>query len=214
MIRVLVAASRPTVRAGLAAMLRAAGGLEVVGDAASASDLLALAASHAPAAVLIELENSGEELGSVVASLVLESPQIGVVLLCDADSAWIANALRNGVRGVLIRDAESAEIAAAVTAAALGLLVLPAAIARGLLPLETAAPSPPSAGTAIESLTPRELEVLRLISEGLGNKGIAAKLHISEHTVKFHVAAAMAKLGAASRTEAVAIAARRGLIML
>jgi DNA-binding NarL/FixJ family response regulator len=187
-IRTLVAAGRPTARAGLSAVLRAGEGIEVIGEAAGASDLLALAAS---------LETA-------------------VVVLCDADSAWIAGAVRNGVRGVLPRDAESAEIAAAVTASAHGLLVLPANVARELLPLATSAPAQPapSPGMQVEALTPRELEVLRLVSEGLGNKGIALRLKISEHTVKFHVAAAMAKLGAASRTEAVANAARRGLIML
>lgn len=215
MTRVLVAAARPTARAGLAAVLHTGTGLEVVGEAASAGDLLALAASQIPEVALIELESATEELSSAIVALPTELPALALVVLCDADSAWIAAAVRNGVRGILTREAESAEIVAAVGAAAQGLLVLPAATARALLPVESAAIVPARGGGAIlEPLTPRELEVLRLLGEGLGNKAIALRLRISEHTVKFHVGAVMAKLTAASRTEAVATAARRGLIML
>jgi DNA-binding NarL/FixJ family response regulator len=195
-------------------VLRASPEIDVLGEAAGVSDLLALATSYVPDAVLIELEAAGEELGSAVATLSAEAPATGVVLLTGADSAWIANALRNGVRGILPREAESAEIVAAVLAVAQGLLVLPAPMARSLLPLEAAPTTIVQSTVPAETLTARELEVLRLISEGLGNKGIAQRLHISEHTVKFHVGAIMAKLGAASRTEAVTIAARHGLIML
>lgn len=213
MIRILVAAARPTARAGLAAVARSSGEVEVVGQAAGASDLLALAAAHAPDVALLELEGSGDDLGSAIPSLVRDAPETGILVICDADSAWIAGVVRDGVNGVLPRDAESAEIAAAVRATAEGLLVLPAATARALLP--TGAPSAPiAAATGAEALTARELEVLRLLSEGLGNKEIARRLQISEHTVKFHVGAVMAKLGASSRTEAVTLSARRGLIML
>jgi DNA-binding NarL/FixJ family response regulator len=152
-------------------------------------------------------------LGGALATLTAETPDMGVVVICDADSRWIADALRNGVRGVLARDAESTAIVAAVTAVAQGLIVLPAAAARTLLPSDTT-PAPIAGTASMETLTARELEVLRLLGEGLGNKGIAYRLRISEHTVKFHVGALMAKLGASSRTEAVATAARRGLIML
>jgi two-component system, NarL family, response regulator YdfI len=135
------------------------------------------------------------------------------VLLCDAEEGWAAEALRAGVRGVLARAATAAEITAATLAAARGLVVLQPAAAQALVPPERV---PAAIGLAVgaEALTPRELEVLRLVSEGLGNKIISRRLGISEHTVKFHMGAIMAKLGAASRTEAVTQAARRGLIML
>jgi DNA-binding NarL/FixJ family response regulator len=101
-----------------------------------------------------------------------------------------------------------------VAAAAADLVVLHSAVAMALLPVEPAAVGVASAAALIEPLTSRELEVLRLVSEGLGNKGISRRLGISEHTVKFHMGSIMAKLSAASRTEAVTQAARRGLIML
>lgn len=215
MIRALVAAARPTVRAGLSAVVRAGSEIEVVGEATGGSDLLALAASQSPEVVLAELETEGEELGVALGSLIVESPATGVVVLCDGGDAWVTRALRQGVRGILSRDADSREITAALMAAALGLMVVPAATGRALLPPEATAGAPVAHPDApIEPLTARELEVLRLLGSGLGNKTIALRLRISEHTVKFHVGAVMAKLGASSRTEAVAIAARRGLIML
>jgi DNA-binding NarL/FixJ family response regulator len=213
MIRVLVAAALPTVRAGLASVLRAEPGFEVVGEAASAGDLLALAASSQPEVALLELESGQEELTGAVWQLADEAPGTALVLLCDAEEGWAAEALRAGVRGVLARAATAAEITAATLAAARGLVVLQPAAVRALAPPERV-PAPLGLAVGAEALTPRELEVLRLVSEGLGNKIISRRLGISEHTVKFHVGAIMAKLGAASRTEAVTQAARRGLIML
>ncbi len=214
MTRVLVAAAYPTVRAGLAAVLRAEPGIEVIGEAAGAESMLAQVASLQPDVVLMELETGQEELANAVWQVAESSPGSSVVLLCDATERWSIDALRAGVRGVLPRDASAAEIAATVNAAGLGLVVLPAAAARALLPMEVAPASIGAPATPIEALTPREIEVLHLLSEGLGNKAISRRLSISEHTVKFHVGAIMAKLGAASRTEAVTQAARRGLIML
>jgi DNA-binding NarL/FixJ family response regulator len=213
-IRVLVAAAYPTVRAGLAAVLRADPGIEVVGEAAGAGELLALVASLQPDVALLELETGQEELTSAVWQVAEEEPGTAIVLLCDATEGWSVEALRAGVRGVLARAANAAEIVAAVVAAGRGLVVLQPAMAQAMLPHEGAAAVAAIAAGSTETLTPRELEVLRLLSEGLGNKGISRKLGISEHTVKFHVGAIMAKLGAASRTEAVTQAARRGLIML
>lgn len=213
MIRVLVAAALPTARAGLAAVLRPEPDIEVVGEAAGAGDLLALAASLRPDVSLLELESGREDLALAAWQVAEEWPGTALVLLCDAGQGWPAEALRAGVRGVLARAATADEIVAAVMAAGRGLVVLQPAAALALLPPERA-PAAMGAAFAAEALTPRELEVLRLLSEGLGNKMISRRLGISEHTVKFHVGAIMAKLGAASRTEAVTQAARRGLIML
>jgi DNA-binding NarL/FixJ family response regulator len=92
---------------------------------------------------------------------------------------------------------------------ALGLASLDPALAAALIPPQDQAPTPPA-----EELTPRELEVLRLVAQGLPNKAIAQRLEISEHTVKFHVNAILGKLGVQSRTEAVVHATRLGLILL
>ena len=214
MIRTLVAAAFPTVRAGLAAVLRAESGIEVLGDAAGGEALLSLAASLQPDVVLVELETAADDLVAAVMRLAEQSGDAGVVLLCDATDSWIQDALRAGVRGVLARDSAAAEIAAAVVGAGLGLVVVNAPTIRAILPAEQPARLAVPANGSGEPLTPREIEVLRQVSEGLGNKTISRRLGISEHTVKFHVGAIMSKLNATSRTEAVTIAARRGLILL
>lgn len=122
--------------------------------------------------------------------------------------------------GLLPRDATAEEIISAIEAVARGLIVLDRGMARRLLN-SARVPTGASGANAremspllSEPLTAREHEVLQLLAEGLPNKLIAARLHVSEHTAKFHVASIMTKLGAASRTEAVTLAARRGLLIL
>jgi DNA-binding NarL/FixJ family response regulator len=125
-----------------------------------------------------------------------------VLLLDTADSAQVSSALRSGIRGVLSREATPEEIEGAIQAVNAGLVVL------------TPESLPPPSEALTEPLSDREREVLELIAEGLSNKLIAHRLSISEHTVKTHVAAILAKFGAGSRTEAVSQAIRRGLVML
>ena len=142
-----------------------------------------------------------------------DAPPGSVVLTDTADSLWMAQALRDGVRAILPRTADGPEITAALEAVAQGLVVLhrdsvalvvpgPANESRELPP----APQQP--------LTPRELQSLRMLADGHGNKTIAWKMGISEHTVKFHVASIFAKLNVSTRTEAVTIGVRLGLILL
>jgi two-component system, NarL family, response regulator YdfI len=139
-------------------------------------------------------------------------PPAVVLLADDPQAAWTAQARRAGVRAVLSREAGAAEIAAAIHAVAAGLVALhpdvvePARVSAG-------APAPASAATG-QPLTPREVEILGMMAEGLGNKIIAARLGISDHTVKFHLASIFAKLGAGSRTEAVTLGIRRGFIVI
>jgi DNA-binding NarL/FixJ family response regulator len=135
---------------------------------------------------------------------------IPVALLLDsADSTLISSALRSGIRGAISSDATADEIAGALHAVDAGLVVtMPALLA------ELQADARPFGEELAEPLTDRELEVLRLLAEGLSNKLLAHHLSISEHTVKTHVASIFAKLGASSRTEAVSQAIRRGLVML
>ena len=133
-----------------------------------------------------------------------------VLLTNERHPAWTQEAFRLGVRALLSRDASAAEILAAVEAAASGMAVVDPRELETLL--ASAAPAPVSAEG--HTLTARELDVLRMMAEGAANKTIAWKLGISEHTVKFHVASILGKLHAASRTEAVTIGVRRGLIML
>ena len=138
----------------------------------------------------------------------------GVVMLTDDPRPALGvELLRRGGRAVLPRHASSEEIVAAIEAVAAGLVVLhPEAITS----LRSASLARPGAVAAVadQRLTAREIEILGLIAEGLGNKAIAARLRISDHTVKFHIASIFAKLSAGSRTEAVTIGVRQGLIMI
>ncbi len=131
-----------------------------------------------------------------------------IVLAARPQDAWTPRARRSGVRAVLGADVTAAELTAAVAAVAAGLLVLhPAAVSR-------AAPAIARAPTTPSALTSREVEVLEMLAEGMSNRAIAARLKIARNTVKFHVAAILLKLGARTRTEAVTLGLRRGLISL
>ena len=126
-----------------------------------------------------------------------------VLLVPEPDPAVVNPIRRAGVGGVLQSNASSEQIVHAIKSVASGLMVFDGALA----------PQPPD-DEPLEQLTPRESEVLRLLADGLGNKEIAVKLSISEHTIKFHIHSILGKLGAASRTEAVTRGLRSGLIEL
>ena len=150
-------------------------------------------------------------LGSILASGL--AADIGVVVLSDGMTPTAsADALRAGIRASLPDDISPDQLVAALEAAASGLLVLHPSHANEALPAGAA--SGQALDELAESLTRRELDVLQILAAGLGNKEIAARLKISEHTVKFHVASILGKLGAATRTEAVSIGIRRGLVLL
>ena len=193
MIRVLIAAASGVVRAGLESLLRSSANLEVV--------------ASAPDVVLADMEFQQDVLPPE-----LPGPAAVVLLAPGPPGPWMSEALRSGVRAILPRDAPASEMIAAIEAVAAGLVALEPADLNALLPAPRAERT--MLGDAGEALTPRELDVFAMIAEGAGNKAIAWKLGISEHTVKFHVASIMSKLNAASRTEAVATGIRRGLIML
>jgi two-component system, NarL family, response regulator YdfI len=129
------------------------------------------------------------------------------MIVLSEDPHWTAELLRLGVRAVLPRELTAAEMLAAVEAAAAGLAVMHPRDLEALLPVGQ--PARP-----VEALSPREVEVLGMMAEGISNKEIAARLGISEHTVKFHVGQIMGKLRAGTRTEAVMIGVRMGLVMV
>jgi len=136
--------------------------------------------------------------------------ELGVPLLAlVADEGTAAEALAAGAQGALFRDVDGHRLTAALQATALGMVVLDQALAASALRSR-----PHLTGPGPEPLTPRELEVLQLLSQGLSNKSVADRLGISEHTAKFHVNAILAKLGAQTRTEAVVRAVRLGLVLL
>jgi NarL family two-component system response regulator YdfI len=193
MIPVHIVASSAVVRAGLEALVVSSGTLSIAAGEGVAEVLLA-APTH-----LTE-----DQITS------LSAYALPVVVLADLPEApLLAAAFRSNIRGVLSPEASPEEIVAAITSAAAGLVTLqPAALellAQGSRPASEALDDP---------LTPRELEVLAMLAEGMSNKILAYRLGISEHTVKFHVTSILSKLQAGSRTDAVMQGIRRGLIMM
>jgi DNA-binding NarL/FixJ family response regulator len=212
-IRVLIVAAYATVRAGLHALLADGEDCQVVGAVSGSAEMERVLPEARPDVALLD-ENESDT--PRVLSL-LAGGESGLVMLGDAGSGSLAPA-GHSLPGwaSLLRDADGAEILAAVRAVAAGLVVLdPVLVARLPLAALLSRPSAPAPDFLPgQALTAREREVLHLMAEGLPNRQIAARLFISPHTVKFHVASILAKLGASSRTEAVALGARRGEVIL
>jgi two-component system, NarL family, response regulator YdfI len=218
MIDVLVEASSPDLYAEMADLLRDHSRLRLI---ESAPDAAAGEESRRQPDVVVVAVDAGREaafesFGNVGG---WNAAGVPIVLLVENPARRISEALPPGVRAVLPRNVTPAEIAGAIEGVAAGLYVFHPSDVDSvpmLRPREApvAEVAPDSAGQLVEPLTPREIEVLQLLSEGLGNKEIASRLNISEHTAKFHVASIMGKLGAISRTEAVTLGIRHGLVMI
>jgi two-component system nitrate/nitrite response regulator NarL len=202
--RVLVIASDPLARAGLATLLADQPGCTVVGQITGDSDWETELDVYDPDVVVWDL--GWEPALELLADL--RDTEIPLVALLP-DETHAAEAWAAGVRALLLRDVSAERLVTAVQAVYQDLTVFDSTLTPSL------PSSQDSASTfLVEELSPRELEVLQLLAEGLPNKAIAHRLNISEHTVKFHVNAIMSKLGAQSRTEAAVRAARLGLILL
>jgi DNA-binding NarL/FixJ family response regulator len=201
-IRLLIAASSPVVRAGLESLAASSPELQVVGSQPDLSASVDLGPDVILAALpLEEIPSPAEETSTPV-----------VLLSHEEQPMWSLDALRAGVRAMLPRDATPAVILAAVEAVAQGMAVIDVQDLE--VWLSSVVPTPARADGETSLLTARELEVLRMMAEGAPNKIIAWRLGISEHTVKFHVASILSRLGASSRTEAVTIGIRKGLVLL
>jgi NarL family two-component system response regulator YdfI len=208
-VHIVAAAARP--RRALESLLQAQG-FEVVGAFAALKDAADEFGEKGIDAIVIDAGDLPvEELfGSLQETGVSRETPV-ILLLPDTSSGAASQALRLGVRGILTSSPEPRQLAAALEAVVRELVVFGS---------ESGAPTRSAAGRSTpvdeltEPLTPREREVLRLLASGLGNKEIATRLKISEHTAKFHVASILGKLRAASRAEAVSIGMRNGLILL
>jgi NarL family two-component system response regulator YdfI len=206
---VLVCADEADELAELETTVRESASLRLVGSSLGRTRLSKLIARIRPD-VLVEhgeVDDAGDELADALLARIL--------LVGERQVASALDAMRSSdtsIRAVLPAWSSDWELRAAIAAAAEGLLVLHPDFASRAL----AAPSQVAhdSGPAAQALSPRESEILNLLAAGLGNKQIASQLNISEHTVKFHVASIFNKLNASSRAEAVAIGARRGLILL
>jgi DNA-binding NarL/FixJ family response regulator len=211
----MVHAENSVMRVGLESIIRSNKNLEVVGSSSNAVSLLKQVKELQPDVVLLEwLRDDDEPLWETLETVGSGLSSPAIVVLADSEyNDWAADALNKGVRAILPRRSSTDEIIAAVVAAAVGLVVLHSDLIEDLLPLKES-PGSVLPTLPIQALTSREIEVLGMLALGLGNKTIASRLGISEHTVKFHVSSIFTKLNASSRTEAVTLGARLGLILL
>jgi DNA-binding NarL/FixJ family response regulator len=210
-IRVLVADDHPMLREGLVAVLDTQQNFEVVGEAADGSEVVRLAERLNPDVILLDLEMPGVDGVAALEKLRSAGSEARTIVFTAYDTdERILGALRAGARGYLLKGASRTEIFDAIRTVHAGGSLLQPVVTNKLLQTM----SREKRREETEPLTPREIEVLALLSQGLQNKEISARLFISERTVKFHVSSLMHKLGAENRTESVTIAAQRGLIQL
>lgn len=205
MIRILIADDHPVVRAGLRALLDAEDDLEVVGEASTPSAAVSLAESLTPELVLMDLQFGQDATGADATRRIRAldaAPYVLVLTNYDSDGD-ILGAVEAGASGYLLKDAPPHELVAAVRAAASGQSALAPAIA-GRLMARMRSPQ--------VALSAREIEVLRLVAEGASNGDVAARLHISDATVKSHLVHVFSKLGVSSRTAAVSEARSLGML--
>lgn len=202
-LRILIVGDNPLARMGLSALLASQDGCWVVGQVAADDDLPTLMDVYRPDVVVWEV---GWEVGGTFDALA-EVNDVPTAVLMSRETS-VQAALNAGAKAILPQEVKAEQLVASLQAIFQELLVIDPVFAESLT---TPSPEPL---LPVTDLTPRELEVLQLLAEGLANKTIAQQLHISDHTVKFHVNSIMTKLGAQSRTEAVVRATRLGLIML
>jgi DNA-binding NarL/FixJ family response regulator len=206
-IRLLVADDHPVVRDGLRAMLATQPDLQLVGEAATGTEAVERARALRPDVVLMDLQLPQLDGPAAIATLRQQAPEVRVLVLTiygsDAD---ITRAIDAGATGYLLKDAPREQLFAAIRAAARGEAVLSPSVATRVLGRMRA--------PAEEALSPRELEILQAVAEGLSNKQVGRRLHVSEATVKTHLLRIFAKLGVDDRTAAVTVALERGIIRL
>ena len=203
MIKVLVVDDHPVVRAGVVGMLAGEDDVTVVGEASSGSEALVQLQASPADVVLMDLRMPGLDGAQTTARIVADSPTTRVLVLTTYEAdADIFRAVEAGAAGYLLKDATRSELLDAIRSAAAGRTVLAPSVATRLL-RHVREP-------AIDRLSPREVEVLRLVARGLSNSEIGRELYISETTVKTHLLRAFAKFGVSDRTAAVTSAQATG----
>ena len=211
MIRILIAARSSIVQAGLEAMITREPTLQIVGRITALAALESSLCSEQPDAIVLEAALLTD---SHLETLAVLQQEVAIALLVAPTESYSATTLLPlGVKAILPIDVTADELILTVEAISVGLIVLHPDVSDALLHEQ-----PSSSGSELPfdfvetPLTPRELELLQLLATGLGNKAIARQMNISEHTVKFHISSIFCKLNASSRTEAVMLGMRLGLI--
>jgi len=208
MIRVVVVDDHPVVRHGLTAILRYEQDIEVVGDAADGAEAVRVILEQRPDVVLLDLRLPKLSGIEVMRNVRAQAPEVRFLVLTTYDTdEYIGPALAVGAQGYLLKDATPDELARGVRSLVQGRAALEPGVAARVLERM-------AEGERDEDLSARELEVLRLLVAGASNKTIAARLTLSENTVKSHLSHIFGKLGVQSRAEAVAVALQRGMVPL
>jgi DNA-binding NarL/FixJ family response regulator len=209
--RVVVVDDQEMVRAGIAALLGAQDGIEVVGEAADGAAALAEAERAQPDVVVMDIRMPGMD-GLTATRKLAGGPKVLVLTTFDADE-YVYRALQAGASGFLLKGARPAELAEAVRVVAGGEALLAPSVTRRLIEQVVSAGLAPSmAPRGTPELTPREREVLILLARGLSNAEIAAELVLADQTVKTHVSHVLTKLGLRDRAQAVVHAYETGLV--
>jgi len=208
-LRILIADDHTLFRRGLVSLLNETGDMIVVGEASNGVDAARLAAEVRPDAILMDVNMPGGGGVEAVRRLRDVLPAAPVIMLTVSEQDDdLLGAIRAGARGYLLKNAESDELFGAIRSIVSGQAVLTSALTLRLFDYITRTPSVSSGSP----LTTREAEILRLIADGNTNREIAVQLHLSENTIKTHVARILEKLETSSRAEAVALARARGWI--
>ncbi len=225
-IKVILADDHPVVRRGLAAIVDAEDDIQVVGEADNGEKVLALVHKLKPDVVLMDLQMPVLDGVAATKRIRTEAPATEVIILTTfKDDDFIYAGIAAGARGYLLKDAPPDRLVEAIRAAYRGEVLLNPEVAARVLdrlssminptepsPAEASVDTRPSLKAVPPKLTPRELDVLKLMARGLRNKEIADELVIAERTVKIHVGNILGKLQATNRTEAVAVALNMGLL--
>jgi DNA-binding NarL/FixJ family response regulator len=214
MIRVLVADDQALVRGGFRSILETQPDIEVVGEAENGQEAVEQCATAVPDVVLMDIRMPRLDGLAATAAIVRtpSPPKVLILTTFDLDD-YVYRALKAGASGFLLKSAPPRELAAAIRTVACGDALLSPSITRRLIEDYVTRPRQPvTPGVEFDRLTPREEEVLKLIARGLSNAEIAARLYLSEPTVKTHVTRMLAKLGVRDRVQAVVLAYESGLV--
>jgi len=216
-LHLLIADDQALVRAGFRLILEAEDDLVVVGEAGDGAAAVRLAEELRPDVVLLDVQMPGldglEAARRILAPGGAHQPKVLMLTTFDLDE-YVYEAMRLGASGFLLKDTPAEQLAAGVRAVARGEALLAPAITRRLITEFTRRPPSGHGGrpAVVDRLTPRELEVFRLVAHGLSNQEIAAELFLGETTVKTHVARILAKLGVRDRVQAVVLAHEAGVV--
>jgi RNA polymerase sigma factor (sigma-70 family) len=214
MIRVLLVDDQALVRAGFRALLDAQDDIEVVAEAADGREAVQLARTLEPDIVLMDIRMPGMDglqgTRAIAGDDALEDVRVVILTTFDLDE-YVFEALRVGASGFLVKSTEPAELVHAVRVVSAGDALLSPGVTRRLVAEYAQRAKEPALAPALDALTDREREVMRLVAEGLSNEEIAERLVVSPATAKTHVSRAMVKLGARDRAQLVVFAFESGL---